>query len=134
MLKIIENIDCKKATQHVDIPVRAIKENKFIFSKVLSEIFNFYINNNTFFNGLKKADINPIYKKDDPFDKNNYRPISILPVLSKPFERCLYDQIYEYIDTVLSKAQCGFRIDFSTQYSLIAMIEKWRKNVDKGKS
>ena len=75
-----------------------------------------------------------IYKKDDPFDKTNYRPISILPVLSKPFERCLYDQIYEYIDTILSKVQCGFRKGFSTQYSLIAMIEKWRKNMDKGKS
>ena len=62
MLKIIENIDSKKATQHGDIPVRIIKENKFIFSKVLSEIFNFYIDNNTFPNGLKKADINPVYK------------------------------------------------------------------------
>ena len=134
MLKIIENIDSKKATQHGDIPVRIIKENKFIFSKVLSEIFNFYIDNNTFPNGLKKADIIPIYKKDDPFDKTNYRPISILPVLSKPFERCLYDQIYEYIDTILSNVQCGFRKGFSTQYSLIAMIEKWRKNMDKGKS
>ena len=91
MLKIIENIDSKKATQQGDIPVRIIKENKFTFSKVLSEIFNFYIDNNTFPNGLKKADIKPVYKKDDPFDKTNYRPISILPVLSKAFERCLYD-------------------------------------------
>ena len=80
MLKIIENIDSKKATQQGDIPVRIIKENKFTFSKVLSEIFNFYIDNNTFPNGLKKADIKPVYKKDDPFDKTNYRSISILPV------------------------------------------------------
>ena len=114
MLKIIENIDSKKATKQGDIPVRIMKENKFTFSKVLSEIFNFYIDNNTFPNGLKKADIIPVYKKDDPFDKTNYRPISILPVLSKPFERCLYDQIYEYFDTVLSKVQCGFRKGFST--------------------
>ena len=134
MLKIIENIDSKKATKQRDIPVRIMKENKFTFSKVLSEIFNFYIDNNTFPNGLKKADIKSLYKKDDPFDKTNYRPISISPVLSKLFERCLYDQIYEYIDTVLSKVQCGFRKSFSTQYSLIAMIEKWRKNMDKGKS
>ena len=63
MLKIIENIDSKKATQHGDIPVRIIKENKFIFSKVLSEIFNFYIDNNTFPNGLKKADIIPATRK-----------------------------------------------------------------------
>ena len=97
-------------------------------------MFNFYIDNNTFRNGLKKADIKPVYKKDDSFDKTNYRSISILPALSKAFGRCLYDQIYEYIDTILSKVQCGFRKGFSTQYSLIAMIEKWRKNMDKDKS
>ena len=54
--------------------------------------------------------------------------------LSKAFEHCLYDQIYEYIDTVLSKVQCGFRKAFSMQYLLIAMIEKWRKNIDQSKS
>ena len=107
MLKIIENIDSKKATQQGDIPVKIIKENNFTFSKVLSEVFNFYIDNNTFPNGLKKVDIKPVYKKDHPFDKTNYRPISVLPVLSKPFER---------FDTVLSKVQCGFLKGFSTQY------------------
>ena len=134
MLTILQNIDPKKATHQGDIPVRIIDENKFTFSKISSEMFNFYMDNNTFPNRLKKADIEPVNKKDDPFDKTNYRPISILPVLSKAFERCLYNQIYEHIDTVLSKVQCGFRKGFSTQYSLIAMIEKWRKNMDKGKS
>ena len=49
-------------------------------------------------------------------DKNNYRPVSILPSLSKAFEKCLYDQIYAYTDSILSKAQCGFRKGYSTQY------------------
>ena len=40
------------------------------------------------------------------------------------FERCLYDQIYEYIDNILSKAQFGFKKGFSTQYSLITMTNK----------
>ena len=100
----------------------------------MSEIFNFYIDNKTFLNELKKADIKPVYKKDDPFHKTNYRPINILLVLSKTFEHCLYDQIYEYIDIILSKVQCGFRKGFITQYSLIARVEKWRKNMDKDKS
>ena len=52
MLKIIENIDSKRATQQGDIPVKIIKENKFTFSKILSEMFNFYIDNNNFPNGL----------------------------------------------------------------------------------
>ena len=46
-------------------------------------MFDFYIDNNNFSNGRKKADIKPVYKKDDPSDKTNNRPTSILPVLSK---------------------------------------------------
>ena len=53
MLKILQNIVSKKATQQGDIQVRIITENKFNFSKILSEMFNFYIDNNTFPNGLK---------------------------------------------------------------------------------
>ena len=51
--------------------------------------------------------VKPVYKNDDPFDKTNHRPVSILPVLSTAFECGLYDKIYEYIDTILSKVQCG---------------------------
>ena len=47
-------------------------------------------------------------------------------------EKGLYDQIYAYTDSILSKAQCGFRKGYSTQYSIIAMIEKWRRNLDQG--
>ena len=57
MLKIPQNTDSKKVTQQGGIPIRIIKENKFTFSKLLSEMFNFYIDNNTFSNGLKKPDI-----------------------------------------------------------------------------
>ena len=51
---------------------------------------------------------------------------------SKAFEKCLYDQIYAYTDSILSKAQCGFRKGYSTQYSIIAITEKWRGILDQG--
>ena len=72
-------------------PIKYLKFSKilaFTFFKILSEMFNFYIDNNTFPNRLEKVDIKPVYKKPEPFDKTNYRPISILHVLSKAFERC----------------------------------------------
>ena len=52
MLKIIQNNDPKKASQQINAPVRIMKENKFTFSNILSEMLNFYIDNNTFPNGL----------------------------------------------------------------------------------
>lgn len=91
--------------QQEDILVGIIMENKFIFSKVLSKMFNFHIDNNRFASGLKEADIKSVCKNNDRFDKTNYRPIGILPLLLKVFEPCLYYQIYGYIDAILSKDQ-----------------------------
>ena len=105
MLKILQNFDCKKATQQGDLIVGIIKENKFIFSQFLSQMFNFYIDNNDFPNWLKKANMNLVLKKLTFLKKNNnYRQISILPIISKAFERCQYDQIFEYTNNVLSNA------------------------------
>ena len=52
--------------------------------------------------------------------------------LTKAFEKSWYDQIYAYNDSILSKVQCDFRKGYSTQYSIIAMTEKWRRNLDQG--
>ena len=82
------------ATQLGNIPVKNIKENKLTFTKILSEMLKFYIDNDAFPNNVfaltfKKGDIQPAYKKDDLFDKTNHSHISILPILPKAFERCL---------------------------------------------
>ena len=71
---------------------------------------------------LKQADIKPIYKKESRNEKENYRPVSVLPNLSKIFERCMYDHLKDHFDKLLSKYQCEFRKGFSTQHCLLAMI------------
>ena len=73
----------------------------------------------------------PAFKKKDQSGVDNYRPVSILPIFSKVYERCMYDHMYEYFNKILSKQQCGFRQGFSTQHYLLAMTEKWRKYLDK---
>ena len=60
---------------------------------------------------LKLADVNPVYKKISKNSKDNYRSVSILSTISKIYERCLYDQIQVFFDSILSKYQCGFRRD-----------------------
>ena len=57
-------------------------------------MFNFYIDKASFPYSLKQEDITPVQKKDDTNDKNSNRPVSILPSLSKTYEKCLYDQVY----------------------------------------
>ena len=77
------------------------------------------------------ADITPVHKKDDTTKKkDSYRPVSILPVISKIFERIIFDQISSYIDSFLSPFLSGFRQVFSTQHCLIVMLERWRNALD----
>ena len=64
---------------------------------------------------LKHADITPLYKKGKKDIKGNYRPVSILPNLSKIFEKCMFEQMPQFFENILSKYQWGFRKGFSTQ-------------------
>ena len=81
---------------------------------------------------LKYADITPIFEKDDKTDKTNCRPISILPNLSKIYERFMQNQIHPYLNQIFTKYQYGFRKGYNAQHCLMAMIEKWRKFLDIG--
>ena len=122
MSTIINNLDTSKATEQVDIPIKLIKDNKDLFSYFISGSFNNAANNDVFPNKLKQADIKPIYKKESRNEKENYRPVSILPNSSEIFEHCIYDQLKDHFDKLPSKYQCGYRKRFSTQHYLLAII------------
>ena len=62
---------------------------------------------------LKLADVTSVYKKSDPTLVSNYRPISVLPTMSKVFERLMHHQVSEYIDNHLSPFLCGYRKGFN---------------------
>ena len=65
--------------------------------------------------------------KEDPLDKTSYRPISILPTVSKIFERILVNQLQRFSNKFFSRLLCGFRKGYSTQYALINLLQKWQK-------
>ena len=109
---------------------KIMKDNKDLFFHIL---FSASFNNAGNKGVLKHADIKPIYKKESRNEKENYRPVSFLPNLSKIFARCTYDQLKNYFDKILSKYQCGFRNGFSTQHCLLAMIKKLRNSLDSGR-
>ena len=114
----------KKPSQVNDIPVKVIKENKDIIAFFIHYNFDNSLSSSTFPTALKYADVKPVFKKDDKADKENYRPISILPTLSKVYERLIYNQMYPYFDKLFPKFQCDFRKGFHAQHYLITMIEK----------
>ena len=126
----ILKLNISKPTTFNNIPAKILIDCSQICSPLITKILDDSITGCNFPESLKKADVTPVYKKDDRTNKENYRPVSILPSISKVFERFMYDQIYSYIQNHLSNYLCGFRKGYNTQHCLIIMIEKWRKALD----
>ena len=98
---------------------KIVKENLNVLATFLVKGINTCIKKGKFPNKLKTDDITPAFKKGDKNDKSNYRPISILPIFSKVYERYLYKQTENYMENILSNFQSGFRKGFNTQQCLI---------------
>ena len=75
------------------------------------------------------ADITQAHKKEETTNKGNYRPVSILPSISK-IKGNMYEDIYMYMDKYLSPYLCGFRMGYSAQHCLTIMLEQWKKSLD----
>ena len=100
----INNIDSSKAYQKDNIPPILFKENNDICATVICSDINQCIDTGSFPSNLKNADITPLFKKKtDRLLKSNYRPVSILPTLSRIYEKILYQQIYEYFNSIVLK-------------------------------
>ena len=79
---------------------------------------------------LKQANVSHIFKKDDPLDKENYRPVSALPLLSKVYEKLLYKRLSDYVENILNVILCGFRKEHSTQHGLFKLLQSWQNKLD----
>ena len=91
MKQVIKAVKSNKSVGG-NIPTNILKECNFAFS-VLNNCINKSFENGAFPDCLKEANVTPIFKKDDPLDKENYRLVSILLLLSKVFEKLIYGQL-----------------------------------------
>ena len=110
--------------------MKIFKPNSDIFTDVIHKQLNRGLEVDNFPCTMKLATVTHIYKKGDRSEKCNYRPVSILSNISKIFERCIYQQMSQYFEGIMSKYQCGFQ---KGQHSLISLLEKWHNNVDQGR-
>ena len=96
----------------------------------LNKLFSQSIVSGKFPDSLKLASISQFYQAKDPLDKTNYRPVSVLPLLSKIYERLIFGQLSQHANKVLSKLLCGFRKAHSTQHALFRLFHPWQKALD----
>ena len=127
----LSTLNPKKASMIHSIPPRVLKENLDIFSPLLTKIFSNAISQNEFPDDLKLGNITSLFKKDEATNKHNYRPITVLPVLSKVFERLLYSQMTGFANKFLVPYLCGFRKGFNTQHALLRLMHTCKDSLDK---
>ena len=130
MFNQLMKLDPKKASPQEAIPAKILQANADLFSLPLTGIFNNLVVDCAFPDDLKLADISSLYKKDDSMRKQNYRPISLLPAVSKVFERIMYNQLFDYIGTFFSPLLGGFRKGYNTQHVLLNFLQKCKASLD----
>ena len=111
--KEMMNLDGAKATPNGDISVNFLKLTADICLPYKINIINLSIEEGVFFDELKLAEVRPIFKKKNDFDRENYGPASVLPQVSKLFERIMHHQINGFMTDKLSKQLRGFRKNHS---------------------
>lgn len=130
----IKNLNNNKSTGIDNIGPRILKSCIDIITVPLTSVINNSIANGIFPDQLKIAHVLPLFKKGEKDDLNNYRPISILPTLSKIFEKHIATQIHKFLKktSIIHTSQSGFRQYHSCQTALINLTEKWLGNIDNG--
>ena len=112
-----------KAGGYDEISVRMLQLCPSEVALPFQIIFQKCINTGMFPDSWKYANIQPIHKKSNRQINSNYRPISLLPICEKLFEKIVFDHVYSYLTThnLLSKNQSGFRPGYSTIYQFISI-------------
>ena len=130
----IKRLDSSKATGLDGLGQRLLKLAVNCLSSSIAALINKSLATGQFPSQLKQAKIFPIFKGGTKTDPSNYRPISILPTISKIFERHVNKHLMGYLNkrNLINKNQSGFRAKHSCQTALIKLIDKWMECIDKG--
>ena len=131
--KIIKKLKPKTSSGKDSINNKMIKYLETEITPFLTLIINQSFNTGIFPEALKISKVLPIYKKDNPELFGNYRPVSILPSMSKVFERVIHDQLYEYFSSnkMFYDNQYGFRNGHSTELAAIEILDRIIRAMDR---
>ena len=126
LIKTIDKFPAKTSSGHDGITLKKLKYLKLILMKPLTLVLNQIFNIGIFPDRMKIVKVIPIFKKDDETLFCNYRPISLLPVISKVVEKVMHDQIYTFFTehSLFNDNQYGFKSGHSTEYAIMEVIDR----------
>ena len=122
--KIISKMDSNKAADIYGISTKLIKEGGIVMVEIITLLFNMSINQGKFPDPLKNAKVIPAHKGDSRLEMSNYRPISLLPTLSKVFEKLMYARLIGFFTKhgIIYENQFGFQSNMSTEYAVNKLL------------
>ena len=135
VLSTLNSLDPNKSCGPDELPPKLLKLVALLIHEPLTQLFNNCLHTGTYPSIWKQANVHPIYKKKgSPSDPTNYRPISLLPCLSKVFGRLVFKHIYKHLTDhqLLSPKQSGYRPGHSTQIQLLHLTQSMYSNIDNG--
>ena len=132
--RIIDGLDIKKSTEPNSILVFILKSPKCFLPFWLSQLINLSFTVGIFPDILQIAKVTSLHKKECKLNFQNYRPISLLSVFSKLFEKTIYSRIYYYLvkHNLICDKQFGFRSNYSANHALLSITERIREHIDSG--
>ena len=134
IFNILKNVEVTKAAGVDKISGKFLKDGARIMGKPISELCNLSMTLGSFTDACKIAKVNALFKKGSKTDPSNYRPIYLLPLLSKVFGRVFLDQTEEFLslNKILYDYQSGFRKNHSTDTCLSFLNDKILKGFNDG--
>ena len=135
LCKSLKSLDVKKGAGLDGLQPKFLVMAADIIAPSLTKIFNLSLSTGIVPSIWKAAKVIPLHKKGALSDPGNYRPISILPQLSKIFERHIHSHLMAYLDQndLLYKHQSGFRSFHSCQTAMTALVDSWASDIDQNK-
>ena len=135
--KILERLNTTKASGLDGIPAYILKHHAAELANSLTLIFNQSLSSGKVQSAYKLASVCPVFKKGDPYDSSNYRPVSLLPIISKVLESLVFQQLHDHLDNTpgaIPNEQFAYRRNHSTEYLLPLAINNWQRSMDTGDS
>lgn len=134
IIKLIDRIKTDVAVGIDEINAKLLKDSKHIIATSLKQLINISYKTSTFPSCMKIAIVKAVHKKESTEDPSNYRPLSILPIVSKIFERSATNQLVQYLEDnhLLTTIQHAYRKGHSTQTCLSEIVNYIYKENDKG--
>ena len=126
IIKSVKELKSNASPGYDEITPKLLKLTLPLISEVLLDIFNSSFRNGIFPSRMKIAKVVPIFKKGNRSDVNNYRPISLLPILSKCLEKIMFNRLNSFLikNKIITSVQFGFTKNKSTVDAMIEFVDK----------